>query len=242
MRVILLEDQGTRQYMEDMHAHKFFDDIAIFGVFDGHNGSDVADICRTFSITYVKNEFEDHGSTTRALETAFALLDQHALRAAPRNCGSTAIMATLTRDGRLTVANAGDSLGILLTRHGIVNVSEHHKVEYEKERIIKAGGRVTYDDGVARINRLLNVSRSIGDHHLKKYVPSTPFVADLPWRVESGDVLVLATDGIWDVFGFQELGTIVYKAKDRAEAAKKIISEARRRMSGDNATLMIIEL
>jgi serine/threonine protein phosphatase PrpC len=242
MRVILAEDQGRRQYMEDTNAHKISDNLGIFGVFDGHNGREVADICRVYATTYVQNEFQKHGSATKALETAFALLDRHAKLSAPVDCGSTAIMATLTRDGQLTVANAGDSLGILLTRNGIVNMSEDHKVEYEKERILKAGGRVTYDDGVARINRLLNVSRSIGDHHLKKYVPSTPFVAHLPWRVQSGDVLVLATDGIWDVFGFQELGTIVFRAHDRAETAKRIICEARRRMSGDNATLMILEI
>jgi protein phosphatase 1L len=82
--------------------------------------------------------------------------------------GSTAVIAVL--DGsRLTVANVGDSRGVMCDSHGTaIALSFDHKPdgEAEKARIEKAGGFVA-KWGVWRVNGILAVSRALGDYYLK---------------------------------------------------------------------------
>ena len=66
-------------------------------------------------------------------------------------------------------------------------------------RITDLGGRVIFW-GRWRVEGILAVSRAIGDRHLKPYVTPEPEVCE--WALTDRDCfLVLATDGIWCVFG-----------------------------------------
>lgn len=49
------------------------------------------------------------------------------------------------------------------------------------------------------MNGFLAMSRSIGDHFLRPYVIAEPEVACFE-RCPEDEVLILATDGLWDVF------------------------------------------
>ena len=75
--------------------------------------------------------------------------------------GCTAVVAML-RDNELYVANAGDSRCVLCRDGKALDMSVDHKPEdaIEKDRIEKAGGRITMD---GRVNGGLNLSRAIGN-------------------------------------------------------------------------------
>jgi hypothetical protein len=66
-------------------------------------------------------------------------------------------------------------------------------------RIKAAGGRVVFSSGSHRVMGMLAMSRAIGDHFLRPYVIAEPEVACME-RTLQDEVLVLATDGLWDVF------------------------------------------
>jgi len=88
-------------------------------------------------------------------------LPDHAIHA-----GATAIVAVIV--GRtLTVANAGDSRGVLSRNGTALPLSFDHKPtdEQEMDRIKKAGGFVNQ---FGRVNGNLNLSRSIGDLKYKQ--------------------------------------------------------------------------
>ena len=70
-------------------------------------------------------------------------------------------MVALLRGRDLYVANAGDSRCVVCHEGKAVDMSVDHKPEddLEKNRINKAGGRVTAD---GRVNGGLNLSRAIG--------------------------------------------------------------------------------
>ena len=74
--------------------------------------------------------------------------------------GCTAVVALL-RGKDLYVANAGDSRCVVSREGKAVDMSVDHKPEddLERNRIEKAGGRVTAD---GRVNGGLNLSRAIG--------------------------------------------------------------------------------
>ena len=126
--------------------------------------------------------------------------------------GCTAVVALLVgRD--LFVANAGDSRCVVCRDGKAIEMSFDHKPEDdpERERITKAGGRVTPD---GRVNGGLNLSRAIGDHAYKtnKMLPLTeqmispvPDVRKLTINPETDSFIFLACDGIWNSLNSQEV-------------------------------------
>lgn len=110
----------------------------------------------------------DYGKimTSEILVADQKLVDE--LKEVEQSSGSTAIIAVL--DGsKLTVANVGDSRGVMLVENGTtIPLSFDHKPDDEREklRIEQAGGFVAMW-GVWRVNGSLAVSRAIGDYYLK---------------------------------------------------------------------------
>lgn len=85
--------------------------------------------------------------------------------------GCTATVCLLHRGDRIVVAHVGDSQAVLCRDGHAVALTHQHKPERaEKERIEAAGGFVAVDAyGSARVNGVLEMSRSIGDTALKQY-------------------------------------------------------------------------
>jgi len=112
----------------------------------------------------------------------------------------------------LYVANAGDSRCVVCRDGKAIEMSYDHKPEDEPERqrINKAGGRVTQD---GRVNGGLNLSRAIGDHAYKtnkelplseQMISPVPDVKKLTIDPEKDSFVLLACDGIWNSLSSQE--------------------------------------
>lgn len=165
-------------------------------------------------------------------ETVFLSLDEE-LRAEERKRkrfggeqslgGSTAITLHMQRtvedDGwELTCANVGDSRAILCHQGKVVlPLSRDHKPSdpEERQRIEKAGGRVA----AGRVDGDLALSRAFGDFAFKdeSRQPRETKIIAVPeivrYAMKDAEVfqspyssfIVMACDGIWDVFGNEEL-------------------------------------
>jgi len=94
-----------------------------------------------------------------------------------------------------------------------IEMSFDHKPEDdpERDRITKAGGRVTPD---GRVNGGLNLSRAIGDHAYKtnkklplseQMISPVPDVKRLTINPETDSYIFLACDGIWNSLNSQEV-------------------------------------
>ncbi|GLD74671.1 importin subunit alpha-3 isoform X1 [Lates japonicus] len=82
--------------------------------------------------------------------------------------GTTCLVALLS-DKELTVANVGDSRGVLCDKDGnAIPLSHDHKPYQlkERKRIKKAGGFISFN-GSWRVQGILAMSRSLGDYPLK---------------------------------------------------------------------------
>jgi serine/threonine protein phosphatase PrpC len=187
------EHQGWRPSMEDEHLAISIADSCLFGVFDGHGGSDVAAFCaRTFPEVIMTRL---QGSNNKqldvkaeALARSFLEVDRKMLEHSGKfaNQGCTALFALVSQEGIL-LANAGDSRAIMSRRRAFsgplpvcgsnydIQSTRDHKpnVSSEKKRIEKAGGHVTEmripntDKTLSRVDGVLAVSRSMGDLHFK---------------------------------------------------------------------------
>lgn len=226
--------------MEDAHINtlslKGNDNYALFGVFDGHGGAEVARFCgKYFEQTLLKNKSFQNAKYEQALKETFLEMDVHIrkkeniaelnqMKNEPNNDESTAgctANVILIIDNLVFCANAGDSRTILITDNGtVLPLSIDHKPDnqIEKSRISAAGGFII--DG--RVNGNLNLSRAIGDLEYKKNTslkPEQQLISAMPdvkvRKLEGGDrYLVMGCDGIWEIPTTDDIKRIVEANKN----------------------------
>eukprot|EP01063_Lacrimia_lanifica_P032837 TRINITY_DN5681_c0_g3_i1.p1 TRINITY_DN5681_c0_g3~~TRINITY_DN5681_c0_g3_i1.p1 ORF type:complete len:1287 (+),score=226.01 TRINITY_DN5681_c0_g3_i1:186-4046(+) len=182
-------------------------------VFDGHEGFDAAEACRTLlHHNLLRSDHYPH-NMKQAMTEAYVTAHEHALKRAQFNntkSGTCAVTA-LVLQGALTVGNVGDSRACLYMRDGSMDeMSMLHRCTEPKERegVIARGGTVVDVQGTLRVNGICNVTRSIGFPPCAGYVLHTPHVEQRALTGEE-DFLVLASPGLWDVVPPKEVGAIV---------------------------------
>ncbi|XP_032996564.1 protein phosphatase 1M [Lacerta agilis] len=240
-----------------------------------------------------------------ALEKAFQECDDvigQEMEATGQSGGCTAL-AALYLQGKLYVANAGDSRALLVRKQSIVPLSTEFTPETERQRIQHlafvypelladefirfefprrlrgddVGQKVLYRDysmegwgyktvakddlkyplihghgKQARLLGTLAVSRGLGDHRLRVIetdVEVKPFLSCIPkvevldfakLNVKEGDVLIMATDGLWDVMSNDDVAHIVRNFVQEntsdpyrfTELAKCLVQKARGKEDG----------
>jgi protein phosphatase 2C len=234
--------QGPRPYMEDTYAiTKLNKNVNFLGVFDGHGGAGVAEICKTSFPAILKESINwSCGDANVAIRKTFSLVDQLVEIKQQNYVGSTAAIVLLDKDNAW-FANAGDSMSMIITHTGDCKLmSVEHKADSEAERIAASGGILTYADGMGRVNGTLNLSRSIGDHYLKPVVISDPFIQKI--SLKGVKYIVMASDGIWDVYNTNQLGKDIQtlcKRHSLERVVEMIVDKAYHKGSMDNITLII---
>ena len=242
------EMQGKRPYMEDRHVvHGMLggESVSLYGVFDGHGGSQAAQYCKEKVGKAVVNAVAFPEYPKEALTTAILAVDENYLRDARkhnRDDGTTLIVAMI-KGKEITVANVGDSRAVIVKCNGAAEpLSYDHKPnsDQEKARIEALGGKVVFW-GVWRVEGILAVSRAIGDRMLKRYVSAQPdFVS---CTVTDDDTyMVMASDGLWDVMENDEVGRICAKIQNSQKAAEYLTKEAFKRGSADNICVLVVDL
>ncbi|SCU89982.1 LAME_0E06480g1_1 [Lachancea meyersii CBS 8951] len=169
------------------------------------------------------------GLICQILKDAFLLQDRELYcHFAKESCGSTAIVALIINGEMLYVANTGDSRCVLSAKGGgVKTLSFDHKPQHigELVRINDDGGTVS----LGRVGGVLALSRAFGDFQFKTSVSYTnkaagssagqKFVAPaqesqvtaepdvLPHRIsyDRDEFLILACDGIWDLYSNKNL-------------------------------------
>ncbi|WPK23118.1 hypothetical protein PUMCH_000343 [Australozyma saopauloensis] len=169
--------QGYRMTMEDAHDVRISEDesLAVFGVFDGHGGKDVAELLRKRLVASVFKELNilvranknvELATLTKTIKNCFFAVDSGLPEPAASNCGSTAIVTTIVANKYVIVSNTGDSRSILSMKGGLPkNLSFDHKPSNmgERVRIENSGGYVIN----SRVNEILALSRAFGDYKFK---------------------------------------------------------------------------
>uniref|UniRef100_A0A383W249 protein-serine/threonine phosphatase n=1 Tax=Tetradesmus obliquus TaxID=3088 RepID=A0A383W249_TETOB len=186
-----------------------------------------------------------------ALSKSFVTLDsEFGVLSEGSYVGSTAVVVLLS-SMRLWVAHAGDSRAVLGRKGSAVVLTSDHKASRDDEvqRVQAAGGHVWWD----RVMGELAVSRAIGDHCLRPYVIPEPEVLMVE-RSREDEVLVMASDGLWDVIGNQEAADMAVHSLQAAEAsghsgvaaakraATSLTKAALERGTRDNVTVLVVDL
>eukprot|EP01024_Parvocaulis_polyphysoides_P037485 TRINITY_DN33412_c0_g1_i3.p1 TRINITY_DN33412_c0_g1~~TRINITY_DN33412_c0_g1_i3.p1 ORF type:complete len:566 (-),score=115.09 TRINITY_DN33412_c0_g1_i3:789-2486(-) len=167
--------------------------------------------------------------------------------------GSTALVMLLSTNS-IYVGNVGDSRAVLCRNGEALPLSDDHKADRldEMKRVKDLGGHILHWNGV-RVMGILAMSRAIGDAQLKPYIIPDPEVT-VVHRKKSDQIVIMASDGLWDVFDNQEACVLalrcLYRARQRGAtrraatriAAAILAKAAIDRGSRDNVTVLVVDL
>ncbi|EIE21791.1 protein phosphatase 2C catalytic subunit, partial [Coccomyxa subellipsoidea C-169] len=265
-----------------MEASNFVETLHFFGVFDGHGGAEGALHCaQTLHQRFAAAEAaacgvargnnaaaaaegaESQNENTiacsaqhfeTALTDAFNRTDEEFGKADNAALVGTTAVVALVGSRQLYVANCGDSRAVLCRGGAAIALTDDHKAAREDEtaRVEAAGGQILFWNGV-RVMGVLAVSRAIGDHCLRPFVIAQPEVTILGRRPDD-EILLLASDGLWDVLSNQEACTLAKRCLRRARqrgasrqsaariAATVLTRAAVDRGSRDNVTVVVVDL
>ncbi|XP_059529331.1 protein phosphatase 1J isoform X4 [Myotis daubentonii] len=148
-----------------------------------------------------------------AIENAFQLMDEQLAqeRHGHQVEGGCCALVVVYLLGKVYVANAGDSRAIIVRNGEIIPMSREFTPETERQRL----------QLLARVMATIGVTRGLGDHNLKvcsSSLPIKPFLSCFPevrvydltqYEHCPDDVLVLGTDGLWDVTSDCEVAATV---------------------------------
>ncbi|KAH0512195.1 Protein phosphatase 1L [Microtus ochrogaster] len=160
--------------------------------------------------------------------------------------GGTTCLIALLSDKDLTVANVGDSRGVLCDKDGnAIPLSHDHKPYQlkERKRIKRAGGFISFN-GSWRVQGILAMSRSLGDYPLKNLNVVIPDPDILTFDLDKlqPEFMILASDGLWDAFSNEEAVRFIKERLDEPHfGAKSIVLQSFYRGCPDNITVMVVK-
>ena len=200
--------QGRRLAQEDVvlveNLGSSHDCFIYASIFDGHLGSTAAKFASNFVLENLKKELNAPRMSFLDMEkfvvSNLLAADKAFLRIAHEHHlkdGSTATIAVL-HNGSLTIANIGDSRGILVRRPGriveahddadaaagesspplleVVPLTVDHRPDQpaERQRIEEAGGQIVNTRGAWRVQGNLAISRALGNAPLRPFIIAEP--------------------------------------------------------------------
>uniref|UniRef100_A0A914CV43 PPM-type phosphatase domain-containing protein n=1 Tax=Acrobeloides nanus TaxID=290746 RepID=A0A914CV43_9BILA len=261
--------QGRRPHMEDYHFEQVglsndppLNEWSFFSIHDGHGGSDAA----RFTARHMLDELlpgldqialhVDRMGSEKEIESVYksaCLKMDKRLRqdnATDNSSGCTTICATTTPNS-IIIANLGDSRALLSYRNGKYIATKDHKPTSptERKRIKEAGSAVIN----GRVAANLALSRALGDFEFKDVpglpptkqpVSAEPDVYILERNPGNDEFLILASDGIFDVFENDELQQYIRKllksSRNLEDVVNEVLEETFLRGSLDNMTFILI--
>ncbi|RWR96480.1 putative protein phosphatase 2C 76 [Cinnamomum micranthum f. kanehirae] len=238
--------RGKRASMEDFYDVKMSKidgkTVCLFGIFDGHGGSRAAEYLKDHLFENLMKHPQFMTDTKVAISETYQKTDANFLDAESntfRDDGSTASTAVLV-GGHLYVANVGDSRAIISKAGKAIPLSEDHKPNRsdERKRIENAGGVVMWA-GTWRVGGVLAMSRAFGNRLLKQFVVAEPEIQEQELDDEL-ELLVLASDGLWDVVPNEDAVSLAKMEQEPEAAARKLAETAFTRGSADNITCIVV--
>jgi serine/threonine protein phosphatase PrpC len=254
--VYVLEDQGSREYMEDRNyiEKNFFLDYDLYSVFDGHGSDLVSKFLQLYLKDILRNELFLDEDISVALTKSCEKMHSIIPKEVGMTSGSTALFI-LTNNKEMWVVNIGDCRAIINRNDEALQLTIDHKptLKSEYDRIYSVGGFVSKDQfGTARVNGNLSLSRAFGDFYLSPGVTWTPDIFRYNLFPECSYIF-MASDGVYDTVNNDEIVNILnteFKKMANIQtelvlkmvvrnACKIILDLARKRGSGDNITIVV---
>lgn len=206
----------------------------LFVVADGMGGHKAGDFASRYTVEVLvetlKNSQED--GPEKMVQRAIRVANHKLIEAAGKDIkregmGTTIVVATVI-EHTLYFANVGDSR-LYLINQGIKQLSKDHSLV---EEMVRLGG-LKEEEAKNHPDKNI-ITRAIG---AKEEVEVDFF----EYRLKSGDVILMCTDGLSNMVTDEEIFAIVQGRRDTVEAVEQLIDRANENGGKDNIGVVIVE-
>ena len=212
--------------------------VSLFGIFDGHGGSDVVKFVKDRLPQLIKKYLMDLCPVETAFKNAFEKVDQELKFFDSEYIGTTATIV-LFKDNKIYCANVGDSKAYIIKDKTYEQISSDHKcsIEDEKARVLSMGGIINKNN---RVMGQLILTRTLGDLYVKQFgVINTPDIS--VYDVDDNiNYIILASDGIWDVIDLDTIVNMGKVGKNVGEFCEDVVKLSLTKGTKDNVSCIII--
>lgn len=207
----------------------------LYGIADGMGGYSHGSVASTLALTAFFETFyqSDEKTIAAKLRQGIRIANLEVLQKASQ-IGAVRMGTTLTvahiLGNRMTLAHVGDSRAYLIRkRKAICLTNDHSKVgELVRMKLIAPEKlRTHYQRSV--------ITRSIGFDLFVQ--PDLETVT-----VQTGDTIILCTDGVWCMIEDDELGGMSQAEQGTSTLANRIMEQALARHSDDNVSVVVIKI
>jgi serine/threonine protein phosphatase PrpC len=232
-----------RENNEDSLDVKQFPDLTVGIVADGMGGQAAGEIASKRAVEIVPRELRKNlapAMSGEAVKTTIRraivqaneeIMAMGALDKDMKNMGTTVVMAVWRKAAELFVAGVGDSRAYLVRKGKIQQLTVDHSLA---QALVEAK---TISPAEAKDHRFKNV---LWKYLGSKEVGDGPDVTALP--VQTGDRLLLCTDGLTGVVPDEQLAAVITEAADMQQCADGLGQLALDQGSRDNVSCVVIEV
>ena len=205
----------------------------LFAVADGMGGHEAGEVASEITINTL-NDLAPQSADAEALARAVVAANLNVIKAPSQGVGregmGTTLTAAILEKERLVIAQVGDSRAYLLHNGSLQQLTRDHSLMAD---MIEAG-QLTEEEARVHPNRSV-ITRAIGsDPHMQ------PDLYEL--NVETGDRLLLCSDGICGMIEDHEIASIMRQAPSAQSCADQLVEAALAAGGFDNATAVVVDV
>lgn len=205
----------------------------LFAVADGIGGHEAGEVASEITINTL-NDLAPQSADAEALARAVVAANLNVIKAPSQGVGregmGTTLTAAILEKERLVIAQVGDSRAYLLHNGSLQQLTRDHSLMAD---MIEAG-QLTEAEARVHPNRSV-ITRAIGsDPHMQ------PDLYEL--NVETGDRLLLCSDGICGMIEDHEIASIMRQAPSAQSCADQLVEAALAAGGFDNATAVVVDV
>lgn len=205
----------------------------LFAVADGMGGHEAGEVASEITINTL-NDLAPQSADAEALARAVVAANLNVIKAPSQGVGregmGTTLTAAILEKERLVIAQVGDSRAYLLHNGSLQQLTRDHSLMAD---MIDAG-QLTEAEARVHPNRSV-ITRAIGsDPHMQ------PDLYEL--NVETGDRLLLCSDGICGMIEDHEIASIMRQAPSAQSCADQLVEAALAAGGFDNATAVVVDV
>jgi PPM family protein phosphatase len=238
-----------RQRPDNEDAFGNFVDGRLFVIADGMGGHNAGGVASAMAVDSIETFFRSYHAephqvwpypVDRSLSLAANLLrvgmklandkirEAATADRARARMGTTAVAMAIGEE-QLAIAHAGDSRAYRFRGGSVTRLTRDHSVAEE----MKAARPEMTDEELATFAHRNVVTRSLGS---KEELEPAVYVG----RVQSGDIFVLCSDGLWGAVSDGKMATILRQAPDLETACQTLVDAANDAGGPDNISVLLV--
>lgn len=234
LEIYCLTDTGGRSRNEDRLLAKSLKGLHLLAVADGLGGHAAGEVASSVALVEVEESLKTNlggGDMLNAMKEAISKANREICllsRENPAYAGmSTTLVMALVRQGKVVIANVGDSRAYQVSGSRIRRITKDHSVV---QGLIEQG--LIIEKEALHHPERSTLTRALG---LEPEVEMDAYdIQLLP-----GDILLLCSDGLTDSLGDEEIRQVIGSSGKLDEACAKLIRQARENGGRDNISVIL---